>query len=198
VSYSAVQPSGMHWFGVQMATFCVAALEQHVAPAPHAPLPGVQERYVMQMPTPEGSRSLSHDVPILHSPPFFVHGAPIPLQLPAVGGHVVPAGGVQSPLSVLPSTIGSPEELVDELEDELLVDPDDDVDEPDVEPLDAPPPSCPPEGVDVEDEHATSAKPGAPAKTTTSTADVRFMGRDASPSSRTASRPKSAECTDHP
>src|SRR5262245_3380270 len=48
----------------------------------------------MQIPLPRGSRSRSQRLPAaLHSPPPFVHGLPIPLQLPLVVGHAVPPGG---------------------------------------------------------------------------------------------------------
>jgi hypothetical protein len=73
---------------------------QQLAPAPQSLFPMVQLRNVMQMPWPCGSRSTSHDVPLGHWPPPLVHGVPMPLQLPVVGGHVVPVGAAQTPESV--------------------------------------------------------------------------------------------------
>jgi hypothetical protein len=71
--------------------FCVSAVLQHDAPVPQSWFPGVHARYEMQIPAPLGSRSTSQDFPTeRHSPPPFVHGLPMPRQLPAVVGHVVP------------------------------------------------------------------------------------------------------------
>ena len=72
----------------------------------------------MQMPCPWGSRSLSHEVPGLHSPPPFVQGLPMPLQLPAVGGHVVPVGAAQL-LASEPASPGLPD-VPDDDDPELL------------------------------------------------------------------------------
>ncbi len=99
----------------------------------------------MHMPAPCGSRSLSHCVPPVHSPPFFVHGSPMPLQFPAVGGHAIPAGGSHAPLSppsspASPDAPESPDDPDDPDEPEEPEDPDD-PDEPD-DPDD--PPSCSP------------------------------------------------------
>jgi len=73
--------------------FCVSAFLQQVAPAPQSFLPGVHCKYEMQMPSPCASRSLSHESPEGHSPPPAVQGLPIPRQLPAVVGQLVPCGG---------------------------------------------------------------------------------------------------------
>ncbi len=63
----------------------------------------------MQMPWPWGSRSRSQDVPAAQPPAPFTQGLPMPLQLPAVGGQVLPVGGAQVLASVPESLPASPE-----------------------------------------------------------------------------------------
>jgi hypothetical protein len=90
----------------------VVAVLQHVAPLPQSPLFGVHFRIEMQIPLPLASRSTSHCNPReSHCFPPLVHGVPMPLQFPAVVGHVSPVGGVQVPgveesVVVVPESFG--------------------------------------------------------------------------------------------